>query len=116
VQRQWVNVNGVWREISEVYVRNGGSWNLVAGSLPAVFNKVSGSFGVASRPQDPEPVPDPPVDSGGGGGGDGGYPGNQNDGVNPAPTRPDDRDIREPSGETFDNTGQTLSDRFGNSA
>jgi hypothetical protein len=81
VQRQWVNVNGVWREISEVYVRNGGSWNLVAGSLPAVFNKVSGSFGVASRPQDPEPAPElPPVDTGGGG--DNNYPGNPNDGVN----------------------------------
>jgi hypothetical protein len=90
VQRQWVNVNGVWREISEVYVRNGGSWNLVAGSLPAVFNKVSGSFGVASRPQDPEPAPEPapeppPPISEPGGGGDNNYPGNPNDGVNPAP-------------------------------
>jgi hypothetical protein len=47
-----------------------------------VFNKVSGSFGVASRPQDPEPAPEPPPVDTGGGGGDG-YPGNPNDGVNP---------------------------------
>lgn len=66
VQRQWVNVNGVWREINEVYVKNGGSWNLVAGSLPAVFNKVGGSFGVDSRPKSPEPVlsPDNPTSEG----------------------------------------------------
>jgi hypothetical protein len=66
VQRQWVNVNGVWREISEVYVKSSGSWNLVAGSLPAVFNTVGGSFGVASRPKEPEPVlsPDNPTSEG----------------------------------------------------
>jgi hypothetical protein len=97
VQRQWVNVNGVWREINEVYVNSGGSWNLVAGSLPAVFNKVSGSFGVASRPQDPEPAPEPPAFTPGGGG-DNNYPGNQNDGVNPEPPRPDDRDFAGPDG------------------
>jgi hypothetical protein len=69
VQRQWVNVNGTWRAVEEVYVRSGGSWNLVAGSLPAVFNTVGGSFGVDSRPKAPEFIP-PSFDSGGGGGGD----------------------------------------------
>jgi hypothetical protein len=54
VQKQYVKTAGVWREISEVYVKQGGSWNLIVGSLPAVFNTVGGSFGVASRPQAPE--------------------------------------------------------------
>jgi hypothetical protein len=87
VQRQWVKVNGVWREINEVYVKSGGSWNLVAGSLPAVFTKVSGSFGVSSRPQDPEFIETPPAPppSGGGGDGNGGYPGPNTDGVNGGP-------------------------------
>jgi hypothetical protein len=66
VQRQWVNVNGVWREIGEVYVNSGGSWNLVTGSSAAVFNTVGGSFGVSSRTQPPEPVigPDNPTSQG----------------------------------------------------
>jgi hypothetical protein len=54
VQKQYVKTAGVWREIGEVYVKQGGSWNLIVGSLPAVFNTVGGSFGVASRPQAPE--------------------------------------------------------------
>jgi hypothetical protein len=54
VQKQYVKTAGVWQEISEVYVKQGGSWNLIVGSLPAVFNTVGGSFGVASRPQAPE--------------------------------------------------------------
>jgi hypothetical protein len=54
VQKQYVKTAGVWQEINEVYVKQGGSWNLIVGSLPAVFNTVGGSFGVASRPQAPE--------------------------------------------------------------
>jgi hypothetical protein len=69
-KQQWVNVNGVWRPVSEVYVNQGGSWNIVAGSLPAVFNTVGGSFGVASRPQAPEYIEPTFGDSGGGGGSD----------------------------------------------
>jgi hypothetical protein len=73
-KQQWVNVNGVWRPVGEVYVKQNGAWNIVAGSLPAVFNKVGGSFGVAPRPQNPEYIEPPPSESGGGGGGWDGSP------------------------------------------
>jgi hypothetical protein len=79
VQKQYVKTAGVWREISEVYVKQGGDWNLIVGSLPAVFNQVGGSFGVAPRPQAPEV--NAPVDFRDFGGGQGG---SLDYGVNPA--------------------------------
>jgi hypothetical protein len=67
VQKQFIKTGGVWREINEVYVKQGGDWNLIVGSLPAVFNRVGGSFGVSSRTQEPEYIAPIFGDSGGGG-------------------------------------------------
>lgn len=50
VQRQWIRTDAGWQEINEIYVNDGGTWNLIVGSLPAVFDTVSGSFGVDPRP------------------------------------------------------------------
>jgi hypothetical protein len=67
-EKQFVKTGGVWREIREVYVKQDGAWNLITGSLPAVFNRVGGNFGVASRPIAPEPPPPSGSPNGGGGG------------------------------------------------
>jgi hypothetical protein len=54
VQQQYIKTNGAWQVINEVFVKQNGVWNQLAGSSPAAFNIVGGSFGVSSRPQDPE--------------------------------------------------------------
>ena len=50
VQRQWIRTDTGWQQINEIYVNDGGTWNLLTGTLPAVFDTVSGSFGVDPRP------------------------------------------------------------------
>jgi hypothetical protein len=54
VQQVWIKDNDVWQEIRGTYIKINDSWIPVQGSQAPDFVKISGNFGVSSRPINPD--------------------------------------------------------------
>jgi hypothetical protein len=50
VKNTWVNVNNAWQSVKSIYVKDGGVWNPVYGSISPTFSNVANQFGANPRP------------------------------------------------------------------
>jgi len=60
VRQTWIKVNGAWQSTQAVYVKSDGVWTPTLDSFAPTFASTVDTFGIASRPIDPEPMPPNP--------------------------------------------------------
>jgi hypothetical protein len=61
VRQTWIKVNGAWQPTQAVYVKQDGAWTPTLDSFAPTFASTGNTFGIASRPIDPEPMPPNPA-------------------------------------------------------
>jgi hypothetical protein len=70
VRQTWVKINEAWQPTQAVYIRQDGVWIPTLDSFAPTFISTGDTFGIASRPIEPEPMPPAPGPDPSGGGGD----------------------------------------------
>jgi hypothetical protein len=70
VNQIWVKVNQAWQPVQATRIKSEGVWTATLDSFVPVFISTGDTFGIASRPIDPEPMPPNPGPDPSGGGSD----------------------------------------------